>query len=307
MADEAVVEQEEVKTGFPYTLTASFVNEEETPATKVEFTDPTPANPATATWSVEWNVGDVIYVANQVGADKTVAYEVESVTAGVATFKLKDGEDVSKFSEGATTYYAGMGGLALTSDGKSVLSHPWYQNSPGGFYTGLPTYKSVTESTIYNDFFLAFGAGTISDGKLNLSFHNYTTYVRMRIPDGMTYDVGEIYFTCDGKSSGFEFVRFSESGISARRAVKNSEGATGGSNNAPFYYGSGTSPLSTPYPKFKPGVYYFPMVPAGNITGLTIYNTSGDVKCARTGFSISRDKGWGKIFDFGTIPTTADD
>ena len=148
--ENTATEQEEVKTGFPYTLTASFAKEDETPATKVEFTNPTPADPASATWSVSWSVGDVIYVANQVGSDKSVAYEVESVTDGVATFKLKDGEDLSKFSE-ATTYYAGFGGTsAAASFASPYLSQ--IAATGGLFVSGYATSKSIVENKINNDF-----------------------------------------------------------------------------------------------------------------------------------------------------------
>ena len=297
--ENTATEQEEVKTGFPYTLTASFAKEDETPATKVEFTNPTPADPKTATWSVEWNVGDVIYVANQVGADKTVAYEVESVTAGVATFKLKDGEDVSKFNEN-TTYYAAKGGTT----GYLPYIQSFDTTNRGLFYIGLPSVMSLEENTIHNDYFLAVATGTLEDGKLNFSFRNVNSYIRLVIPEGMEKSVGEIYIAgsvTNKFATGYKNVRMNPSTGEIAGVSQYKSGSTfpGARLYGRYYYGNST--LSSITDLFKPGVYYLPIHFSATPNGIEIRDEDDKAFITRSFDALTLERG------HGTIPTTADD
>ena len=78
-------------------------------------------------------------------------YVVESVSAGVAKFKLKDGEDVSKFNEN-TTFFAMKAGTGGTS-----IPNPYLfdinASGEGGIRAGLASVKSIKEATINNEFF----------------------------------------------------------------------------------------------------------------------------------------------------------
>ncbi|MBQ7195739.1 MAG: hypothetical protein IJS07_08940 [Bacteroidales bacterium] len=313
-------EMTDVKAGFPYTLTATIGNVDATPAVKANFTDPTPANPATAKWSVDWKVGDEIRVFNQTGAANTVVYVVKSIADGKATFELKEGEDVSKFSE-ATTFFAATGSVA---DG---ASYPFLYNfneaGEGGINTGLGSQKCVKENSIDNGFFNLVAKATLTDGSLNFQFIPVVSYIRLTIPAGLGFDIGCFYFQSgqivDGvwslkspaggtwNPSGFYRVRMNLEENTIKEIGSRSKG---GSNNAPFYYGVGASkpssdPTVTPYPAFVPGVYYFPVIPKCVINHLVIQDLSGAAVKTITFESPAFEAG--KIYDFGTIPVPGPD
>ena len=287
------------KSVVPVSITGAFAVPEipvtSAPATRADFVDPTPADPKTATWEVRWKVGDEIRVFNQIGSEYTVIYEVTAVnsTTGEATFSLKAGEDVSKFGDG-TVFYAAHGGKS--SEGYSYL---FAENT---IATGLPTYKSIYENTINNSFFITVAKATINNGELSFVFHNVTSYIRVTVPAGMEYDLGELYMTGSGYPSGYFTVVFETSG-NGIDSIGNRTG--GGSSNTPHWYGEGDSKVTTiPYPEFPAGVYYLPVRPGSTRNRFVAYNTEGtktlDVTPANT-----ITVGIGKIYDIGTIPTAA--
>ena len=300
----------EVKTGFPYTITASFAENNEDPAVRANLTNPTPDNPATATWSVAWKVGDEIRVFNQPGQDNTVVYVVKSISGGVATFELKEGEDIGKFTE-STTFFAAMGGSAKDENASSTIGHSYLSDinsdNEGGIEVGLVSFKSILEGTIDNAFFTAVAKATLTDGTLNFQFLPVVSYIRVTVPEGMTYDVGKLYCQSTlsgGKTnpSGFYRIRMNADGNTIKVVGQRYQG---GSANAPFWYGTGTSEVKTkPFPTFPAGVYYMPVIPACTIKKLVVYDTQNTAKCTRTfdspGFAA------GRIYDFGTIPTNPD-
>ena len=303
-------EVEGTKTGFPYTITATF-EEEARPLqtqTRVNFTDPTPADPASATWSIQWKVGDEIHVANQVGSDNTVVYVVKSISAGVATFELKEGEDVGRFDE-STTFFAMRGGIGGTASDQVPHAYicDFDGSGRGGIRMGLPTYKSIMENTIDNDFFLTVAKATLTDGNLSFRFRRVISYLMITIPDGMTYDVGELYVMSNSVyASGFFNVRMNASENTIDVIGGRISAAKGGSPNSPFWYGTGSTQVKTkPYPTFPAGVYYLPVFSSSKPYKIIVYDTEGTAQCTREFSEITLAAG--KVFDFGTIPTTADD
>ena len=293
------------KAGFPYTITATIAENAPVADSRASFTDPTPANPATATWSVVWNVGDEIRVFNGVGKDSTVVYVVKSVTAGTATFELKAGEDVSLFRPGCSTFFAATGGTAATGVAYSYLNG-YNTNGEGGIDVGLASQKSILPGSIDNDFFIAVSKAELSAGELNFHFLPVVSYIRITIPDGMSYNPGQLYFqsTLSGGTanpSGFYRVRMNLSDNTIKEIGKRNKG---GSSNVPIYYGSGTATPSTPYNTMIAGVYYCPVIPGSTVKRLLIKDTEGTTKCTRN--FTSPELVAGKIYDFGAIPTAAD-
>lgn len=294
-----------IKTGFPYTLTASISDMDRIDETKVELADPNPANPATATWTAEWKIGDEIWVFNQTGVDNAVAYVVTSINNGQASFALKDGEDISKFSD-ATVFFAAKGGFADDMTSSHLATHPYLYdfntNGEGGINTGLTSYKRIMEGSIDNDFFLAVAKATLTDGNLNFKFIPVVSYIRITIPEGMT-DVGQLYFQSTVASgtpnpSGFFRVRMNLAEDTIKEIGKRNRG---GSANAPFFYGTGTSNIAAaPYPNFTAGSYYVPVIPGCTVKKLIVKDTQGATK--RTCTFDSPAFTAGKIYDLGSIP-----
>lgn len=287
--------EEQTAKGFPYSFTAVIDSNTEAES-RVNFSDPTPADPANADWSVVWKVGDQIRVQNQPGKDKTVIYVVKSVSGGVATFEPKEGEDLGKFGE-STTYFASIGGIAEGTN----YSYLFEFNSAnrGGVHMGLSTYKSILPGTIDNSFFTAVAKATLADGKISFRFIPVISYLRFEIPEGMTYDVGQLYFSSSGKKvSGLFNARMD---ADSDTIFELGSAYSGGSTNLPLWYGDGgTQKVATPYPKFATGIYYVPVLPTAIMSKVVIYDTAGAVKHTTdfTDFTMER----GKIYNLGTIP-----
>ena len=277
----------------PVSVTAIYADNV-TPAVKSDFGTPDPATPNK--WPIHWDIGDEIALFNQIGEGNGVIYQVKSIDgSGMATFEMKDGEDISKFGE-STTFYACKGGL-------KTVATPSYLLAENVIRTGLSSFKSIQTGTINNDFHIAVAKATLTDGSLSFAFHNAVSYIKIEVPTSVTATGAKrLYFA--GKSSSYHGSGFFRIVLTESGEIDSYVRGSGGTN-VPIYYGdaAGTSAPATAV-DLPAGVYYVPIIPGYMIRKILAY-TSLDGTDAKTAVvSATKDIEFpdpGKIYDLGAI------